>query len=62
MIKINKRKIAVSIVLSIIFAGIYPLYWQYLLVKNTRTIKGNNSNCLGEMLCLIFVPFYDIYW
>lgn len=62
MIKINKRSIGVSILLSIITLGIYGIYWMYLLVKNNRSINKNTDSCLGEMLCIIFVPFYSLYW
>ncbi|MCR5353293.1 MAG: DUF4234 domain-containing protein, partial [Clostridiales bacterium] len=62
MIPINKRKIGICILLSIITFGIYLIYWEYLLVKNTRTIQKKESSCIGEMLCLIFVPFYALYW
>ena len=62
MIPINKRNIGTSILLSIVTFGIYLIYWEYLLVKNVRAIKKDNSSCTGEMLCLIFVPFYSIYW
>ncbi len=59
---INKRSIAMAILLTVITFGIYGIYWQYLLVKNIRAIKGEYGSCLGEMLCLIFVPFYSYYW
>ena len=62
MIQINKRSIGMCILLSIITCGIYGIYWMYLLVKNTRSIQKNTDNCKGEMLCLIFVPFYSLYW
>lgn len=62
MIPINKRSIGSCIILSLITFGIYSIYWEYLLVKNTRAIKKDDSSCTGEMLCLIFVPFYSLYW
>jgi|GEM_PF-629345 len=62
MIPINKRKIGVCILLSIVTFGIYQIYWEYLLVKNTRAIQKDKSNCTGEMLCLVFVPFYSLFW
>lgn len=62
MIQINKRIIVVCILLSIITFGIYGIYWLYLLVKNTRSIQKNTTSCTGEMLCLMFVPFYSLYW
>lgn len=62
MFQISKRKIGICILLSIITCGIYGIYWMYLLVKNTRSIQNNTDSCAGEMLCLIFVPFYALYW
>lgn len=62
MIEINKRNIGVCILLSIITLGIYDIYWLYLLVKNTRSIQKDTNDCTGEMLCLIFLPFYSLYW
>ena len=50
------------ILLSIITGGIYGIYWMYLLVKNVKALKQDNGSCTGEMLCLIFVPFYSLYW
>lgn len=62
MIPINKRRIGACIILSLITFGIYSIYWEYLLVKNTRAIQKDDSSCTGEMFCLIFVPFYSLYW
>ena len=62
MIPVNKRKIGVCILLSILTFGLYQIYWGYLLVKNTRAIQKDESSCTGEMLCLLFVPFYSYYW
>lgn len=62
MIPINKRKIGVCILLSIVTLGIYTIYWEYLLIQNTRAIQKKESSCTGELLCLVFVPFYSIYW
>lgn len=62
MIPINKRKVGVCILLYLITFGIYGIYWKYLLVKNIRAIKGDNSSCVGEMLLFIFLPYYSLYW
>ena len=61
-IAVFKRRVGICILLSIVTLGIYAIYWQYLLVKNVRAIKGDDSSCTGEMLCLLFVPFYSYYW
>lgn len=62
MVPINKRMIGTCIALSIVTFGIYFIYWEYLLVKNTRAIQKDGSSCTGEMLCLVLVPFYNLYW
>lgn len=60
--KINKRSIGKCILLSIITLGIYKIYWMYLLVKNTHLIQKDSTSCAKELLCLIFIPFYSLYW
>ncbi len=62
MVRINKKNIVVCILLSIVTLGVYGIYWMYILVKNIRIIQNNTRKCSSEMLCLIFVPFYSIYW
>lgn len=61
-IPINKRKIGVSILFSLLTFGIYAIYWKYLLIKNIKAMKKEETNCVGEILCLLFVPFYSLYW
>ena len=50
MTTINKRQIWVCILLSIITLGIYAIYWMYLLIKNVRILKQDDSSCTGEVL------------
>ena len=59
---INKRRIEVCILLSLVTAGIYAIYWMYLLLKNVKAVKHDSSSCTKEMLCILFVPFYALYW
>ena len=59
---IRKRRIGVCLVLSFLTFGIYILYWTYLLVKNTRIIQTDNSSCKREMLCILFLPFFSLFW
>lgn len=61
MMPVNKRKIGICIFLSLITFGVYKIYWEYLLVKNVKIIKKEET-CTGEMLCLLFIPFYFLYW
>lgn len=59
---ISKRSIGMSILLSFLTVGVYLIYWEYKLVKNVKALKNDTSGCAGEMLCLLFVPFYSYYW
>ena len=60
--QIHKQNIVFSIFLTIITFGIYSFFWKYILLKNTKAIKNDGSSCAREMLCLLFVPFYSLYW
>ena len=62
MMPVNKRKIGICILLSVISLGFYMIYWQYLLIKNTRALKNDGSRVTGEILCYFLVPFYSIFW
>ena len=62
MVSVNRRNVGVCILLSLLTFGIYAIYWMYLLVKNVRALKQDDSSCTGEMLCLLLIPFYSLYW
>ncbi len=59
---VNQRSIGMAIFMSIITLGIYGIYWYYLLVQNVRVITGSQKGCGGEVACIMFVPFYSLYW
>lgn len=58
----RKRKIFNCILFSILTLGIYYIYWEYLLVKNTRAVQKIDKSCAGEIMCLLFIPFYSLFW
>ncbi len=62
MNQLSKKNIAICILLSIVTLGIYGIYWMYLLIKNIHSIENKTNTCIGELLCLLFVPFYSLYW
>ena len=62
MIPIYKRKIGICILLSIVTLGIYNCYWWCMLLKNVRALQNDKSSCTKELLFLIFIPFYYVYW
>lgn len=59
---IIKKKIGLSVFLSIITCGIYGIVWMASLVKNIHCIQNKSGGIAKEMLCLIFVPIYPIIW
>ena len=59
---VRRLKIGLSIFLSILTLGIYAIYWQYVLVKNTKILLKDETGCAKEMICLIFLPFYPLFW
>ena len=61
-IAIYTRQVSKCLLLSFLTLGIYALYWQYLLIKNVKSIKKDSSGCGGELLCMMFIPAYIPYW
>ncbi len=56
------QSLPLSIVLSIVTCGIYDLVWKYQLCRKIRILNNESTDCVGEYLCLILVPFYNLYW
>lgn len=56
------NNIPISIVLSIITFGIYTIIWLVEAVRNTHKLHGINKSSIGEVLLILFVPFYSWYW
>jgi len=59
---LEKKSIAVCIILSIVTFGIYSIYWLYTFVKKIKLLNGEEPNCVGEVLLNLFIPFYFLYW
>ena len=62
---INKRDIALAIVLSIVTCGIYGLYWFVVLtddVKNAASDDNFQSGGIALLLLTITCGIYGIYW
>ncbi|MBR5427718.1 MAG: ATP-binding cassette domain-containing protein [Clostridia bacterium] len=62
MASFKKRQIGWGIFLSLITLGIYAIFWEYSLIKNIKTLRGESSGCAKELLLFIFIPFYACYW
>lgn len=54
--------IAKLVILTFVTLGIYGLVWKYRLMRNVRILSFEETNCTGEFLLFLFVPFYSLYW
>lgn len=54
--------IAKLVILTFVTLGIYGLIWKYRLMRNVRILSFEETNCAGEFLLFLFVPFYSLYW
>lgn len=59
---LQEDNIAKNVLLSIITFGVYGYIWLYKISRNIKCLKNDNSSLTGELLCLLFVPFYMLYW
>ena len=62
---VQKRSIALYIVLSLITFGIFMIYWMYRLTEDTNTISGETDDTSGGMaviLTIITCGIYGLYW
>lgn len=58
----ENRSIALYIVLSFITFGIFLLIWLIYLVKDVHKLHGEDKSAVGEVLLMLFIPFYSWYW
>jgi len=62
---INKKEIAVAIILSIVTCGIYGIYWFITLTDDVKTASGDTdfqSGGIAFLLTLVTFGIYGIYW
>lgn len=62
---IQRRDIAVCIILSIVTCGIYGIYWLFCLNEDTNTISAEPYPTSGGMVILLTIVtcgIYGIYW
>ncbi len=56
------KSIGACILLSFVTLGIYSLVWQYSMIKKIKLLNQEGSDCAGELLLNMFIPFYTLYW
>ena len=62
---IQKRSIAVSIILSIVTCGIYSIYWLYTIVTDLNMASGETEDTSGGIVILLDIvtcSIYLMYW
>ena len=62
---INKRNLAVSIILSIVTCGIYGIYWFVVLTDDAKNVSGDVQGASGGvafLLTLVTCGIYGFYW
>jgi len=59
---LTKENIGINIFLSFITFGIYGLIWIYNICKQVKLFTTKEQKCSSEYACMIFVPFYLLYW
>ena len=62
---IERRNIAVCIVLTLVTCGIYGIYWIVCLTNYVNTVSGDVNGTSGGMVVLLTIVtcgIYGIYW
>ena len=64
-VMIERRNIAVCIVLTLVTCGIYGIYWVVCLSNDVNTVSGDVNGTSGGMVVLLTIVtcgIYGIYW
>ncbi|MCI9445777.1 MAG: DUF4234 domain-containing protein [Lachnospiraceae bacterium] len=62
---VQRREIAICIILTIVTCGIYGIYWFICLTDDTNAISGrmdDTSGVVAFLLSLITCNIYGLYW
>ena len=65
LVMIERRNIAVCIVLTLVTCGIYGIYWIVCLTNDVNTVSGDVNGTSGGMVVLLTIVtcgIYGIYW
>ena len=64
-VMIERRNIAVCIVLTLVTCGTYGIYWIVCLTNDVNTVSGDVNGTSGGMVVLLTIVtcgIYGIYW
>ena len=62
---VQRREIAISIILSIVTCGIYGIYWFIVLNNDIKKVSGDETlpdGGIALLLTLVTCGIYGIYW
>lgn len=61
---IQKRDIAIAVILSLVTCGIYSYYWMYKLTEDSNFLSRDNSldPALSIVFTIITCGIYGYYW
>ena len=61
---LNRRSVPVCVILSIVTAGIYLLYWFVCTTNETNAVTGEPgpSGGVALLLTIVTLGIYGIYW
>jgi len=61
-VDMNEENIAKNVILSIVTFGIYEYIWMYRMSRKIKGLHNENTSSASEIICLLLVPFYSLYW
>lgn len=62
---LEKKGIAICVILSIVTCGIYGIYWWYCIIRDINTISGDPDSMSPVMVILLGIVtcnIYTLYW
>lgn len=59
---LQRKNIGICLLLNLFTISIYTYVWAYSIMKKIRLLSGKDTDCGGELLCFMFVPFYKFFW
>ncbi len=58
----ERRNVGSCVILTILTCGIFGIIWLTKLCKDINKLHGDENPVGSEVLLVLFVPFYSVYW
>lgn len=62
---IQRKNVAICVILTFVTCGIYGLYWLYCMVEETNMLTSRPGAASGGMVLLLTIVtcgIYELYW